>query len=208
MLLAEDAFIYNELTAKDWLQRIARGDELAFELLYKHTAAGIYQAVLTYVKAEYVAEEIVQDVYIQLWNNRQKLAGVEKADGYLFMMARNAVMTHFRKITAEQRLFIALKETTPRLGETASGQVITKEYQAIHTRAMDLLPAQQQAAYRLAYEQELSLPDIATQMGLSRSTVKKHLELSRRFVRDYVNAHIHYHVMLCALLSAIFLFPH
>lgn len=199
---------YNELTAREWLQRIARGDEAAFALLYKHTVASIYNAVLTYVKAEYAAEEIVQDVYVKLWNNRDKLAEVEQPDSYLFIMARNAVMTHFRKITAEQKLFISLPEAGSLPRESVSGHLMVKEYQAIHAKAMNLLPTQQQAAYRLAYEQELPLAAIAATMKLSRSTVKKHLELSRRFVRDYVNAHIHFHVAGPLLLWAIFFCLH
>lgn len=194
----------NHSTQSDWLSRIAGNDETAFNELYRFTSGNIYNAVVTYVKAAHVAEEIVQDVYVRLWKNREKLAGVENIENYLFVLARNAAMDHFRNVTARQKLLISLREVPETFNENGEALLIEKEYHSIYKKAVAELPEQQQRVYRLAQEQEMRLADIAFDMGLSRSTVKKHLELARRFVREYVNNHIQY--CLCGIAVSVIFF--
>lgn len=164
----------------------------------------IYNAVITYVKVEHIAEEIVQDVFVRIWNNRLKLTEIKDVEDYVFILARNAAMDHFRQVTASQKLLSELYKATPQPRESITPRLMEKEYRAIHEKAVSLLAPQQQRVYRLAQDQEMPIADIAATMNLSRSTVKKHLELARRFVRDYVNSQVHYHVSVTAAAISVF----
>lgn len=172
------------------LSRIAAGDTVAFNELYEQTHAIVYTAVYTYVKSEEVAKDLVQELYIRLWRQRHLATEITDIEAYLFVAARNAALGYFRRHTVQQKLLSSLKDSTPVLSDLHEA-LQTKELQEIVRQAVQALPAQQQQAWLLAYEQELSYQEIADQMQLSRHTVKRHLEIARRFVRDYVNSRTH-----------------
>ncbi|MDP4129672.1 MAG: sigma-70 family RNA polymerase sigma factor [Bacteroidota bacterium] len=178
------------------LSRIAGGDEKAFGKFYQETNGGIYNAVMAYVKDPEAARDIVQVVYIRIWNRRQMLSTVCSLKNYLFILARNAVFDHFKRVTIETKWLAALREQTPELHNNVIVSVQERECNLLLLQSISLLPSRQRQVYLLANEQELSYAEIAAQMHVSRFTVKRHLELARRFVRRYVDRHLHQKMIL------------
>ena len=94
---------------QELLPLIAEGDEQAFSHLYYQTNAGLYNAVMTYVKDPDTACEIVQQVYIKLWDSRRLLKDVRSLKDYLFILAGNTVFDHIKKHTVEMKYLAALR---------------------------------------------------------------------------------------------------
>jgi RNA polymerase sigma factor (sigma-70 family) len=185
---------------------IAGGDEKAFARFYQQTNGGIYNAVMAYVKDPEAARDIVQIVYIRIWNRRQTLSTVRSLKNYLFILARNAVFDHFKRVTIETKWLAALRERTPELHNNVMVRVQERECNLLLLQSISLLPSQQRQVYLLANEQELSYAEIAARMHVSRFTVKRHLELARRFVRRYVDRHLHQQMIL-PLIFIFYGFP-
>jgi RNA polymerase sigma-70 factor (family 1) len=174
------------------LPLIVQGDEQAFSRFYHTTNAGIYNAVMTYVKDEHMAREIVQLIYIKVWDHRESLRNVRSLKDYLFILARNTVFDHFRKVTIEtSRLAYLRKENAVLHSNNVLISMEERECGQLLNQVISRLPSQQRQAYLLASEQEMSYEEIADRMQLSRLTVKRHLELARRFVRKYLHHHLH-----------------
>jgi len=188
------------------LARIFAGDELAFNLMYSQTNKSIYNAVMAYVKNEHVAIELVQQAYIKLWNNRRKLKEVRSLKDYLFILARNLTLDHFKKITIETKFFaeFTLRENDP--ADTTNEKIEQIEYDKLLENAITQLPPQQKEAWLLVNEQELSYAEIAIKMNISRLTVKRHLELSRKRIRDYLKSHLYMMITLPFLMFSIIFF--
>lgn len=177
---------------KELLPLIVSGDEQAFSRLYHTTNAGIYNAVMAYVKDEHAAREIVQIVFIKIWNQREQLRDVQSLKDYLFILARNTVFDHFRKVTIETSRLTNLRREVPVLhNNNVLVNMEERECGQLLRQVISRLPSQQRQAYLLASEQEMSYEEIADRMQLSRLTVKRHLELARRFVRKYLHHHLH-----------------
>lgn len=169
---------------------IARGDEYAFARFYRRTSAGIYNAVMGYVKDDNAAREIVQVVFVKLWDKRHLLREVESADDYLFVLTRNTVFDHFKEVTVQNKRLAGLRRRVPVLHNNVMTRMQEQECGNLLKQVVGRLPSQQRQAYLLLNEQEMSYGEIADHMQVSRLTVKRHLELARRFVRKYLYHHL------------------
>ncbi|HEV3252566.1 MAG TPA: sigma-70 family RNA polymerase sigma factor, partial [Puia sp.] len=91
--LAEE-FYFEE---KDILRVVLAGDSEAFAKLLKKYWNGIYSQALAYTKSHQGAEDIVQNVFSKIWQSRESLTGVEGFENFLFIVARNRIISSFRK---------------------------------------------------------------------------------------------------------------
>lgn len=179
---------------------IVAGDEGAFSELYRRTNAGLYHAVMVYVKDEDLARDIVQQVYIKVWDKRGMMGEVRSAKDFLFILARNAIMDHFRKFMIEKRYLAGFRAHAAVAGDDVLSVVQARECGNLLRQVVSQLPSQQREAYILASEEDLSYERIADRMQVSRFTVKRHLELARRFVRKQMQHYFHHEELLPVLL--------
>lgn len=179
--------LYND---QELLLLIAEGDERAFGRFYHQTNAGIYNAVMAYIKEPQTAREIIQVVYLKVWDHRQNLVAVRSLQNYLFILARNATFDHLKKVTAENRCLAGFREQIPQLHDNVMLHMEERECRHLYNQVISRLPGRQREVYLLASEQEMSYEEIASSMQVSRFTVKRHLELARRFVRKYIHHHL------------------
>lgn len=167
---------------KGLLCRVADGDEAAFAQLFGayHQRLGAYVYRLT--ESVPATEEIVQDVFIKIWLRRASLPEVRAFDAYLFTAARNHVFNYVRKLARERALQARLEASLP--GEA---EVQENPHQALLDRAIAHLPRQQKNVYLLHRRQDLSHAEIAERLHLSVETVKKHMSLALRSIRDFLS---------------------
>lgn len=160
--------------------------ETVFNNLYTQHSGKLYSAILRYVKSGEVAEDLLQDLFVKLWNNRALLQDPSFQTGYLYTAAKNAALDYLKKEAVHVKAMQALRYAKPAERNISQERLEGIEYQQVLKQAVEQLSPQQQIAYVLAEEQDLSYQDIADKMEISRATVKRHLELARKFVRGYV----------------------
>ena len=189
--------LYNE---KELLPLIASGDEQAFSAIVDHYWQKIYTVSLTFVKSTHVAEDVVQEVFLKVWEKRATIENVENFNSWLFIIARNTIISIMRKkepsIIAQGNLFPEL----PHIHPATDAAVQLKELQEIINRGIESLPEQQQRIYRMSREQELSHEEICHQLGLARSTVKNNLVKTLNFLRDYLRQQTNPQLIIVATL--------
>jgi RNA polymerase sigma-70 factor (family 1) len=160
--------------------------ENVFTTLYQQHSGKLYSAIIRYVKSEEVAEDLVQDLFVKLWNNRVLFTDPSFQAGYLYTAAKNAALDYLKKEAVHIKAVEALSRAKSATRNTSQERIEGKEYQQVLLEAVTLLSPQRQLAYALSQEEELSYQDIADKMQISRATVKRHLEIARRFVRKYM----------------------
>jgi RNA polymerase sigma-70 factor (family 1) len=175
------------LDEKLLLQQIAEGSEQAFAVLVERKWNNIYMQALTYVKSTHQAQDIVQEVFIKIWQSRKQLPKVERFDSFLFIIARNHIVSELRKKTIlplhDDALNVEEKNYLP---DKALSQ---KNLAALIARAIELLPQQQKKAYLLSRDMGLSHEEIAENMQVSKEAAKKHICRALNFLRTYIRAH-------------------
>lgn len=146
---------------------------------------------MTYVKNETEAEDIVQQVFVKLWERRTSLTEIRSFPDYFFILVRNSVFDYFNRLSRHARLADIVSRDAGEMTEDSAEHLLTqKQYDELVEMAISQLPERQREVYLLADRECLGYDDIARAMQISRPTAKKHMELARKFLRAYVSRHI------------------
>ena len=170
------------------LARIAEGDEHAFRSLFDLYKGRVIVYALRLSKSRYVAEEIVQEVFLKLWTNRAQLPEIRNIGTYIFVLVKNRTLDHLRKIANEGRLFEEVWHTISERRE-APGHLDVKDSIRLIEKAVGQLSPQQQKIFYLSRSEGLSHHEIAEKCALSKNTVKNHLVKTLRHIRLFLIQH-------------------
>jgi RNA polymerase sigma-70 factor (ECF subfamily) len=186
------------------LSLVAQGDEAAFSMLFHsyHNKLGAY--ILRLTESFPLTEEIVQDVFLTIWQNRAGLGEINRFESYLFVIARNRAFNCLKQIAREKMRKQEWASNRPHEPEE-DVPGIAHGYDGLIERAIDKLPPQQKKVYLLHNQQGMEYAAIAIQMGLSATTVKKHMSLALRSIREYVHSHMDPVSILFVVLLHFFL---
>jgi len=171
------------------LHQISTGDESAFRALFEHYRSKIYLFILHIVEQHDEAEELTQDVFLKIWSSRQVLGDIGNADGYLFIMAKNASLDAIRQRSNEQAMRIGLEARNPGPENTTELNLDLDETTKLLEQAVRSLPPQQEKVYRLAKEEGLTRQQIATELNISENTVKNHLGTAIQSIKIWLRSH-------------------
>jgi RNA polymerase sigma-70 factor (family 1) len=171
---------------KELFALIAQGNKAAFSKLFDYYEPRIYPFVFKITRSEVLTEEIVQELFIKLWTNREQFPQIEYPRSYIFRMATNRTYNYLksqsRRVVAESKGMSAAI-----LEENSTEELINfKETEAIINNAVELLPEQRKKVYILSRRQGLNTEEIAEQMNLSPKTVKNHLTEALRFLKQHL----------------------
>lgn len=171
-------------------RKIAEGDEHAFAIIFDHYFQHLYLLMLKYTRRHADAEDIVQHIFVKLWENRDMLANIDHPAGWLFATARNEFRDRFRKLRISAQYRQYLLEIFEEEYGSPEETLIIRQQQILLKKALASLPPRQQQAYLLSREQGLTYEEIAQEMGLERTTVKEHIARAVKAIRAFIMSHI------------------
>lgn len=171
------------------LLKIAEGDEFAFRHLFEQYWDNIYGVAFTFTKSPVIAEEMVQDVFVKIWINREQLPQVKKFSDYLFIIARNHIFSVLRKKIYEEPFSDHLKEYFREASNLPDQQLLYRETEHLVQEAVAQLPPQQKLIYSLSRKDGLNQDEIANRLNISKNTVKSHMSKALQFIRNYLQMH-------------------
>jgi len=177
---------YHLLNEHDLFLRLAGGDEQAYEQIYHHYNRRLSLFVLKIVRDPLLAQELLQDIFVQLWVSRALLAQVKYPSAYLFNMANNKTRDYLRKMASDARLLDHLAKSSSELSNETEELVDFKESAAILEEAVLELPDQRRIIYELSRKEGLSHDEIAEQLSISRQTVKNNLVQALKHIRMFM----------------------
>lgn len=183
--LSTHVSIENLHNETELLRQVAEGDEKAFRFMFDLYRNRIYTFALRFVHLEDFAEEIVQEVFVKIWVNRHKLPELKDTGAWLFIITRNITFNSLKRMARERRMAVELFAQTDQEGAPGD-PLLYKEYQRLLREAINKLPPQQKMIFTLTHENGLKREEIATRLNLSPETVKAHLALAMRSVRNYI----------------------
>ena len=177
---------YND---KALILQVFEGDEHAFRELFDKYRNKIFSIAWKITGFETSAEDVVQEVFIKLWINKEKLPEIENLDAYINTITRNHIFNNLRKIAYEQSFLQELFLKQPQNIKNAPDQVLFNELQNLVNKAVQQLPPQQKKVYQLSRIEGLKHEQIAGNLNISQSTVKGHMVEALRSIKAFLNAH-------------------
>jgi RNA polymerase sigma-70 factor (family 1) len=169
-------------TDAELMAGIVNSDRNAFRELYDRYQEEMYRVALRKTHSEEVAEEIVQDVFVGLWEKRSKLV-IEEVRYYLFRSVKNAVLDHVRAQLVRQNYaheYVALHD--PAANQTEDVLALYELMSAIY-KGMDNLSEKTREIFRFNRLESLSIEEISQLLNMPRRTVEYHITVALRAMR-------------------------
>ncbi len=160
-------------------QRIASNDEQAYRELFLHYYYKLNRFAMAFVKNRELAEEVVSDVFINLWRKREQITEISNLNLYIYVSARNISLNYLSRLSRQvqgdmENLEVELLSPFSNPEEA----FITKEMNLKLKAAIDELPARCKLIFKLVKEDGLKYKEVADLLNLSVSTVDNQLSIA------------------------------
>ena len=155
---------------------IAKGDQKKFRQLIEITSDELLLFAVSFLRNREVAEEVISDVFVRIWQNKSELETIKNLRSYLFISVKNGCLSHLRKSGKEK--IISIDEFSDFHFIPVEGpenDIIEKETLDQIYEVIEKLPPKCKMAFTLAKINGLKYKEIADIMGVSEKTVNNHL---------------------------------
>jgi len=189
---------------------LSTGNSAIFEKVFKKYYVTLCYEANEYVKDSFLAEEIVDDVFCKIWENRSTIAIKTSFREYLIQSVHHKSISYLRKGKNEKDLVDWIEENkTERynltsLGETPLDYIISEELEEKIDSAIDLLPDQYRKAFVLSRRESLKYEEIAEKMDISVNAVKLYIKKALSSLRENLKDYL-YFLFVNALYFVLFL---
>jgi RNA polymerase sigma-70 factor (family 1) len=190
----------NSFVEKDLLIKLQSGDRKAFEQLYKFYSDRIYSRLLNLTRVEHLADELLQDTFVILWEKRHQLNAEQSCKAWLYKVAENELMQFYRKVARDKRLQEHIVATFKEAYSHTEEDLYLKESRELLNKAIDQLSPQRKQVFTLCKMEGKSYDEAAGILGISPFTVSNHLVKATSNIRDYL---FHSKESLAVILIAI-----
>lgn len=167
---------------KHILESIKKGDEKAFEILFKTLYAPLCQFSCSFLKDMDESESLVQEVFVSFWDRRNSLSINSSPKSYLFQMVRNHslnVLKH-REHVLEYERSESIESDTNNRDYNGTEQ---REFEALVSIAIAEMPEQRRRVFKMSRFEGLKYQEIAEKLELSVKTVENHMGAALKHLR-------------------------
>ena len=154
-------------------------DETAFKEFYKENVFRLFQFAFAFVSNKELSEEIVNDVFLKLWQQRSKISEIKNINVYLYVSVKNTAFNYLR--TMSPKKIIGIEEISADhfyLSPDQEQILITDELKKIIEQSISQLPPKCKLIFKLVKEDGLSFSEVAAILGISYKTVTTQLTIA------------------------------
>ena len=172
------------------LAKLKDGNLSSFEEVFGIFQPKLLSFVFRYLKSKEDSEEIVQEVFIQLWENRATLNEKLSLKSFLFTITKNKIIDYFRRKKIEAISKNYIQNFTELIHEGTYKDIIYKDFDATLAHAIEKLSERRKVIFILSKKFGMSRNEIANFYNISENTVKNQLQEAMNFLKDFVKKEI------------------
>lgn len=162
------------------IQALARGDEKAFQSLFIDYYPALVSFGTKYIASKEAVEDLVQDVFVRIWETRESLGEIEDLSAYLYQMVRFKCFNYLRD---EKTHSEAVRSYVGNLSTEDMNNYIKEESFRLAMKALEELPPTSKEVFTRTLDGYSALK-IAEELNISIETVKKHKQIARRILKE------------------------
>ncbi len=182
------------------LRQLKQGSEPAFNALYNLHSKMLLSNIRSLVKNNETAKELLQDLYLKIWENRAAINPEQSFKSYLFTIARNMVYDYFRRASIDKKAKATLMiHAIDSYTHTEEG-IAFKESSKMIKAAIDILPPQRRLVYTLSKGEGKSHQEISGLLNISISTVNNHMVKANKEIQKFLHRHGDLSVLIIAAM--------
>ncbi|WP_216823403.1 RNA polymerase sigma factor [Niastella vici] len=177
---------YNE---QQLLNGLRQGDQACFDQLYSLYSERLFVNLLKLVKHPETAEEILQDIFIVVWEKRNTIDIHTSIRAYLFRIGENKVYDFYRKARRDKVLYAHVKAAASEQYTHIEESLLFRENEQLLQAAVASLPPTRRQVFELCKLQGQTYEQVSNLLGISTSTVNDHIVKATRSIRQYFYSH-------------------
>lgn len=172
------------------LQLLKAGNPRAFKQIFLCYEKRLYFFVFSITKSEYIAEEILQEVFIKIWTNRESIDINRSFESFIFTITRNLTYNYLRDASRREAIRNELWTNVVAQHQEVESNLIFEEYKEIVEDIIQNLPVQKRSIYQLSRQEGKSNSEIAAILGISPKTVRNHMWSTMSTIRTQLKPYI------------------
>lgn len=184
------------------LSRLKEGDEKAFTAIYIRYNKMLYVLAYKYLKDSFRAEDIVQQVFLKLWEARSLFAGAINLRNYLYTSAKNLILNEIRDNFSDMEKNYAVIQNRPEFEDKLQSALEEKDLFQHFYKILAELPEQKRKVCLLKIRDNLSNQEVADKLHISVPTVKSHYSQAIKLLRDKMGRLLGILMLVCKWLSS------
>lgn len=171
----------------DNIDEIVRGNELSFELFMKNHANSLYHYAIGFTKQKESAEEIVSDVFYEVWKSRKILPSIKNVQAWLCTITYHKSISYIRKENGYKEIsFDEIDNFFLEAVQSPDEEIIAKERMELINKAIQVLPPKCKHVFFLAKIENLPYKEIAEMLHISVKTINNHISFALDKIRNYL----------------------
>lgn len=163
------------------MDRLRAGDDLALKVIYKKYWNQLYTSAFNMLQDQQACEDIIQELFINLWNKRERIEIKASLKSYLFASVRYEVYRQVRHGSVREDIFENIQDRLQTPSEY--GNIEHRELLSYVNSIVNKLSEKCKVVYKLSREEQLSHKEIASKLDISTKTVENHLNKALRQLR-------------------------
>lgn len=164
------------------------GEAAAFDEIYRKYSRKIYSFSLGLLKDRETAKEIVQEVFVCLWEKRDQVDVDLSYENYVFTITYNCIQKFFRKRSIEARVKDYLASHSSGVLENADSSLIYNELLELANRTIEKLPDRRKMVYKMSRQEGMKIRQIASTLNISVRTAESHLFKALKYLKEELEA--------------------
>lgn len=168
------------------LLAIISEDESALSVVYNKYAKNVYKLSLVLLKDTGWSEDVVQEVFIRLWDSRSRLDPNGDIWNLLYIITKRTALNKLRDVGKSNIGMERIWANISSVSESVHEVLVAKELGFHLGNLLEKLPVRQREILKLSREQGFTHQQIATQLGVSTNTVKNHLVQALKRIRKFI----------------------
>ncbi len=182
------------------IRQLNQGNERSFDTLYKHFAPRMFSFALSLSKNRAEAEDVVQEVFLKVWNKKGEISLSGSFESYLFTICKNTILNNIRK-TAYHTAFLEYKRAYPASIPDLDEELNGKELEELYHKAVNALSPRKKEIFVLSQKQALSYAEIAQRLGISIKTVRNQMNAASKDIKHIIG---HLGITITLIISFFF----
>jgi len=168
---------------KELLLRLKDGDHNAFEEIYHLYKDKLIGNLLRMLKSRELVEELVQELFLKIWNGRQEIDPENSFKAYLFRIAANMTKNIFRSMYYDKQMRSTLLPVEERVYTHIEEHIVSQENKKILDNLLDKLPSQRRMVFTLCKLEGKSYREVGELLNISENTVNDHIRKANLTLR-------------------------
>ncbi|MEE1946632.1 RNA polymerase sigma-70 factor [Pedobacter sp. KR3-3] len=184
MPLALQQSFHENASDHELLKLVGANDRLAFTELYNRYWDKAFAVAMHRTADEDVATEIVQDIFVSLWQRRADLQIKNGIATYLSAAIKYKVINHLASQYKQQQHLVNLANSAPQTTDSTNDWLAEKELRQLLGEAINQLPPKCKMVFLMSREENKTYAEIASELGISEKTVEAHLSKALSSLRQ------------------------